>query len=76
MTVTCNMLMGGVLTGAPFNPVRALGPMVATGNFNNAWLYVAAPVFGAAIAALMHTGLGWLAQEEMEPGRADRTPAE
>jgi len=76
MTVTFNILMGGALTGAPFNPVRALGPMVATGNFNNAWLYVAAPVLGAAIAALMHTGLGWLAREGVEPGRADRAPAE
>jgi MIP family channel proteins len=76
MTVTFNILMGGALTGAPFNPVRALGPMVATGNFNNAWLYVAAPVLGAAIAALMHTGLGWLAREGVEPGSADRAPAE
>jgi glycerol uptake facilitator-like aquaporin len=76
MTVTFNILMGGALTGAPFNPARALGPMVATGIFDNAWLYVAAPVFGAVIAAVMHTGLGCLAQEGMEPGRAGRAPAE
>jgi len=36
MTLTFNILMGGALTGAPFNPARALGPMVATGNFNDA----------------------------------------
>ena len=76
MTVTFNILMGAALTGAPFNPARALGPMVATGTFDDAWLYVAAPVFGAVIAAIMHTGLGWLARERMEPGRAARAPAE
>ena len=38
MTLTLNIIMGGALTGAPFNPARALGPMVATGNFNDAWL--------------------------------------
>ena len=34
MTLTLNIIMGGALTGAPFNPARALGPMVATGNFS------------------------------------------
>jgi glycerol uptake facilitator-like aquaporin len=76
MTVTFNILMGGALTGAAFNPARALGPMVATGKFDHAWLYVAAPVFGAVVAAVMHTGLGWLAQAGMAPGRAARVPAE
>ena len=61
MTLTFNILMGGALTGAPFNPARALGPMVATGNFSDAWLYVAAPLVGGIIAALVHTGLTRLA---------------
>src|ERR1700693_3133047 len=55
MTVTLNILMGGALTGAAFNPARALGPMGATGKFDHAWLYVAAPVFGAVAAAVMYT---------------------
>ena len=54
--------MGGALTGAAFNPARALGPMIATGNLNDAWLYVAAPIVGAIIAAIVHTGLVRLAQ--------------
>src|SRR5882762_4694211 len=37
MTLTLNIIMGGALTGAAFNPARALGPMVATGNFSDAW---------------------------------------
>src|SRR4030081_3914050 len=63
MTLTFNIIMGGALTGAPFNPARALGPMVATGNFNDAWLYLTAPIVGAIIAALVHTGLAGLIQE-------------
>jgi glycerol uptake facilitator-like aquaporin len=77
MTLTFNILMGGALTGAPFNPARALGPMVATGNFNDVWLYLTAPIVGAIIAALLHTGLGRLAQEGTATAdAAARTPAE
>jgi MIP family channel proteins len=79
MTLTLNILMGGALTGAPFNPARALGPMVATGNFSDAWLYLTAPIVGAIVAAILHTGLARLAQEGIaaaEPDRAARTPAE
>ena len=56
-TVTLNIIMGGALTGAAFNPARALGPMIATGNLANAWLYVAAPISGALVAAILHVGL-------------------
>ena len=79
MTLTLNIIMGGALTGAAFNPARALGPMVATGNFNDAWLYLTAPIVGAIVAAILHTGLTRLAQVGMaaaEPSRAARTPAE
>ena len=63
MTLTLNIIMGGALTGAAFNPARALGPMIATGNLSNAWLYVAAPIVGAVVAALVHTGLARLNQQ-------------
>jgi MIP family channel proteins len=79
MTLTLNIIMGGALTGAAFNPARALGPMVATGNFNDAWLYLTAPIVGAIVAAILHTGLTRLAQVGMaaaEPSRAAQTPAE
>jgi MIP family channel proteins len=78
MTLTLNILMGGALTGAPFNPARALGPMIATGNFNDAWLYLTAPMVGAIVAALLHTGLSRLAEEGTAAtrGSAAQTPAE
>jgi MIP family channel proteins len=79
MTLTLNILMGGALTGAAFNPARALGPMVATGNFSDAWLYLTAPIVGAIMAAVLHAGLARLTHEGMpasESNIADRTPAE
>jgi MIP family channel proteins len=79
MTLTLNIIMGGALTGAAFNPARAFGPMVATGNFSDAWLYLTAPIVGAIVAALVHTGIARLVHERMaaaESDRAARTPAE
>ena len=75
MTLTLNIIMGGPLTGAAFNPARALGPMIATGNFNDAWLYLVAPIVGAIIAALLHTGLDRLMQKRVAAA-VTRTPAE
>lgn len=60
MTLVLNILMGGPLTGAAFNPARALGPMVATGKFTDAWLYVSGPLIGAVFAAIVHASLGRL----------------
>jgi MIP family channel proteins len=65
MTLTLNIIMGGALTGAAFNPARALGPMVATGKFDDAWLYMLAPLVGAAVAAVVHGALTRLAAERM-----------
>jgi MIP family channel proteins len=79
VTLTLNIIMGGPLTGAAFNPARALGPMVATGNFSDAWLYLTAPIVGAIVAAILHTSLARLVQDGMamaDPGAAARTPAE
>jgi MIP family channel proteins len=78
MTLTFHILMAGALTGARFNPARALGPMGATGNFSDAWLYLTAPIVGAIVAAILHTGLARLAHEGMAaaPRGAVHTPAE
>jgi MIP family channel proteins len=76
MTLTFNILMGGALTGAPFNPARALGPMVATGKFDDVWLYLLAPVVGAIVAAVLHTGLVRLAHERPHAAAPASSPAE
>src|SRR6266700_5027649 len=76
MTLALNIIMGGALTGAAFNPARALGPMVATGNFSNAWLYMAAPIVGAIVAAVLHTSLVHLAHEQTTAAAPASVPAE
>ena len=79
VTLILNIIMGGPLTGAAFNPARALGPMIATGNFNDAWLYLTAPIVGAVVAAVLHTVLARLAQERTATSdhpAAAGTPAE
>ena len=73
LTLVFNILMGGPLTGAAFNPARALGPMIVTGDLNDAWLYVLAPIVGAIIAAVVHLGLSVFTHERPEAAAA---PAE
>jgi aquaporin Z len=63
MTVALDIMMAGPLTGANFNPAISLGPMVATGNFTDAWLYMIAPIVGAIVAAAIHKALLVLAEE-------------
>jgi len=76
MTLTFNILMGGALTGAPFNPARAPGPMVATGRFADAWLYLVAPVVGAIVAAAVHSSLVLITREGRGADTVAATPAE
>jgi MIP family channel proteins len=76
MTLTLNIIMGGALTGAAFNPARALGPMIVTGNLSDAWLYVAAPIVGAIVAALVHTSLSRLARQPTTAAAPASIPAE
>ena len=76
MTVALNIMMAGTLTGANFNPAISLGPMIATANFTDAWLYVTAPIAGAIVAALVHKGLEVLAEDGTVEVLGARSPAE
>ena len=57
LTLTLAMLMAHPLTGASLNPVRSLGPAIATGNFADIWLYIVGPIVGGILAAALYTGL-------------------
>jgi aquaporin Z len=76
MTVAFNIMMAAALTGATFNPAIAFGPMVATGNFTDAWLYITAPVVGALVAAVIYKALNLLAQGGSEVASRVAAPAE
>jgi MIP family channel proteins len=53
-TVGLDAMFGGPVTGASMNPARSLGPAVASGDHTAIWVYVAAPLAGAALAALTY----------------------
>jgi aquaporin NIP len=44
----------GALTGASMNPARSLGPALVSGDLHALWLYLVAPLLGAALGALAY----------------------
>lgn len=56
LTLAALILVIGPWTGASFNPARAFGPALASGHWNHFWVcYVAGPLVGGSIAALLQT---------------------
>ncbi len=45
-------LFAGPISGASMNPARSLAPAVISGSIGDVWIYIAAPVLGAAIGVL------------------------
>jgi MIP family channel proteins len=53
-TIALDAMFGGPISGASMNPMRSLGPAIASGNFHAIWLYILAPLVGASIGALAY----------------------
>ena len=53
-TVGLDAMFGGPISGASMNPARSIGPAVVSGDLHALWLYIAAPILGAALAALTY----------------------
>jgi aquaporin NIP len=47
-------MFGGPITGASMNPARSLGPAIAASDYSSIWVYLLAPLLGAAAAALTY----------------------
>ncbi|KAH7573722.1 hypothetical protein ACOSP7_007560 [Xanthoceras sorbifolium] len=48
------VLITGPISGGSMNPARSLGPAIVSWNFKDIWIYVTAPVIGAAAGAFLH----------------------
>ena len=62
-TVGLEALFAGPISGASMNPARSLGPALVSGSWTALWVYLSAPLLGAAAAALVYR---WLRQASLE----------
>lgn len=56
-TVALGALWGGPISGASMNPARSLGPALVAGITEAQWVYIAAPIIGAAIGGSLYQWL-------------------
>jgi MIP family channel proteins len=57
LTITFGILAIGPWTGAAFNPARWLGPALATGNWDNWWVWIIGPLAGGIVAGVAYWAL-------------------
>lgn len=55
--VALGALVGGPISGASMNPARSIGPAVVSGDLDDLWIYLLAPVLGAIAAILVYEAL-------------------
>src|SRR5204863_2351831 len=53
-TIGLEAMFGGPISGASMNPMRSLGPAIVSGDLHSIWVYLLAPVAGAALGGLAY----------------------
>jgi aquaporin NIP len=53
-TVGLDAMFGGPISGASMNPMRSMGPAFVSGDLDALWIYILAPLVGAAVGALLY----------------------
>ncbi len=49
-TVLLEAMFAGPVSGASMNPARSISPAIVSGHIEHIWIYIAAPIAGAAFA--------------------------
>jgi aquaporin Z len=72
MTLVVVHLIGIPLTGTSVNPARSIGPALFVGRqaTSQLWLFIAAPLVGAVVAALIHMMLSNRSDDTVEAAAA------
>ncbi|MDQ2800490.1 MAG: aquaporin [Armatimonadota bacterium] len=60
-TIALCGLFAGPISGASMNPARSLGPALLSGKVDSAWVYLAGPFLGSALATL---GMAYLHKQK------------
>ena len=58
--IALEALFAGPITGASMNPARSLAPALVSGQLSNLWIYLIAPLLGAALGVI---GCRWVREE-------------
>jgi len=53
-TVLLGILVGGGVSGASMNPARSFGPALASGTWDDFWIWVVGPIAGAGLGAFAY----------------------
>ena len=52
-TVLLEAMFAGPICGASMNPARSIAPAIVSGHTEHLWIYIVAPIAGAALAVLI-----------------------
>jgi MIP family channel proteins len=53
-TIGLDAMFGGPISGASMNPMRSMGPAFVSGDVTSLWVYIAGPVIGTSLGALLY----------------------
>lgn len=54
LAVFLGAVVAGPFTGGSMNPARSIGPAVAAADLSGVWIYLCAPMLGAAMGMFLH----------------------
>lgn len=52
-TVLLEAMFAGPICGASMNPIRSISPAIVAGHVEHLWIYIVAPILGAALAIVI-----------------------